>query len=802
MKKKIGLLAFLFLSAFEIMYAYDFAVNSIYYTKLSGTEVEVTYGTSTTGSYSGSITIPKTVYYGGVTYKVVSIGTDAFSTCKSLTSVTIGANVTSVGKRAFDACSALTKVYFESPKMTLEKNAFRNCSSISELHYANIDNIVNYSFVENQSSPLNCSHGSIYNGSSLVEYYQTPSNATAIPAYAFYGCSSIKSISFDSNSKIDVGTYAFYNCASLTYMNVNSSIETGEYAFQYTNLQTVSFGKNVDVCFAYNALPYQPKITRVNFSDLQSMCSLSYLFKPNTSLSSNYLYYNNPDVYLSGSKITRVSIPSNVEKIGDGAFYGLKSLTSVDFSNSVKEIGSYAFYECTSLSGITLKNGLETINRSAFNGCSGISSVDLPSSLQYIGSYAFRNTGISSFFVPNSVQTLEKYALTNGILTSVVLEDGEAPIQWLDATTDEASFEQTQLTDFYVGRPLNYTFYNSYNLFGLHSGNITHYLKNITFGEYVKEIPKNFFMGISNYNLAEIKVKSIEPPTLSSEINLSSYTASTCVLKVPEGSKELYAAHPYWGKLNIEGFYDPSFYVKIMDSLDSFVRDKDKMYSSIIYTRAFTNTTWNALYVPFAMSYDDWSDDFEIARLNDVHQFDDDEDGAVDRTVLEVIKLMAGSTTEPNTPYMIKAKEVGEKSITLTNATLYATEESSFDVTSWFATFTFTGTYSTITDMATKGHYAMANGGLMQASSDAATLGAFRWYLDITDRNGNPAPLKANSVFLSFDDGETAEIKIVEANTYSNDNAIYTISGTNVGNDKAALPKGLYINNGKKIIIK
>ena len=48
----------------------------------------------------------------------------------------------------------------------------------------------------------------------------------------------------------------------------------------------------------------------------------------------------------------------------------------------------------------------------------------------------------------------------------------------------------------------------------------------------------------------------------------------------------------------------------------------------------------------------------------------------------------------------------------------------------------------------------------------------------------------------------TGRIKLVEANSYSNDNAIYTISGTNVGNDKAALPKGLYINNGKQIIIK
>lgn len=167
--------------------------------------------------------------------------------------------------------------------------------------------------------------------------------------------------------------------------------------------------------------------------------------------------------------------------------------------------------------------------------------------------------------------------------------------------------------------------------------------------------------------------------------------------------------------------------------------------------------------------------------------------------------MLKGTCIEPASPIQGPNKcyeEDGEKTITLTNTTLYATKENSVDVTSWYSTFTFTGTYSTIIDMATNGHYAMAIGSLKQASSDASTLGAFRWYLDITDRNGNPAPSKANSVFLSFDDGETAEIKIVEANTYSYDNAIYTISGTNVGNNKDVLPKGLYISNGEKIIIK
>lgn len=151
---------------------------------------------------------------------------------------------------------------------------------------------------------------------------------------------------------------------------------------------------------------------------------------------------------------------------------------------------------------------------------------------------------------------------------------------------------------------------------------------------------------------------------------------------------------------------------------------------------------------------------------------------------------------------MIKAKEVGEKTITLTDAMLYATEEKSFDVTSWYTKFTFTGTYSTVTDMATKGHYTLENKELKQSSSDAATLEPFRWYLDITDRNGNPTTLTAKKVLLSFDDGVATELKFVETTDDSNYAPVYSISGMKVGNNKASLPKGLYISNGKKFVVK
>ena len=74
--------------------AQDFEVDGIYY-NINGNKVSVsvTYQKNSDGSsnysYSGDITIPATVTYGGVTYTVSTIGSWAFKGCRDLTSVNI-----------------------------------------------------------------------------------------------------------------------------------------------------------------------------------------------------------------------------------------------------------------------------------------------------------------------------------------------------------------------------------------------------------------------------------------------------------------------------------------------------------------------------------------------------------------------------------------------------------------------------------------------------------------------------------------------------------------------------------------
>ena len=58
--------------------AHDFEVDGIYYDKINSSKVEVTYKGDSYDSYSneynGSVVIPSSVNYEGITYSVTSIG--------------------------------------------------------------------------------------------------------------------------------------------------------------------------------------------------------------------------------------------------------------------------------------------------------------------------------------------------------------------------------------------------------------------------------------------------------------------------------------------------------------------------------------------------------------------------------------------------------------------------------------------------------------------------------------------------------------------------------------------------------
>ena len=89
-------------------------MDGIYY-YISGTTASVASGDN---KYSGDIVIPESITYNASKYPVTSIGSDAFSGCSGLTSVTIPKSVTRIGEYAFSGCSNLENIYCYAEKFS------------------------------------------------------------------------------------------------------------------------------------------------------------------------------------------------------------------------------------------------------------------------------------------------------------------------------------------------------------------------------------------------------------------------------------------------------------------------------------------------------------------------------------------------------------------------------------------------------------------------------------------------------------------------------------------------------------
>lgn len=75
-----------------------------------------------------AITVPSTIKAKAITYKVTSIGTNAFKNCKKLTKASIGANVKVIKAKAFNNCPKLKTVTIKTILLT-KKTASKKCFS-------------------------------------------------------------------------------------------------------------------------------------------------------------------------------------------------------------------------------------------------------------------------------------------------------------------------------------------------------------------------------------------------------------------------------------------------------------------------------------------------------------------------------------------------------------------------------------------------------------------------------------------------------------------------------------------------
>ena len=180
--------------------------------------------------------------------------------------------------------------------------------------------------------------------------------------------------------------------------------------------------------------------------------------------------------------------------------------------------------------------------------------------------------------------------------------------------------------------------------------------------------------------------------------------------------------------------------------------------------------------------------------------------------MMDIFLLKEGSSLYANMPYIIRAKTTGEKTITLTDATLYPAEENSLECSSTSMRYTITGTYEGVSSSMMDSNSWYALGGVSLIQTDGSNnLGAFRWYLSAESKGGVFKNSLPNEIKLQVINDDETGIDNLNVNLNANERCIYDLSGRRVNanayNSKSKIqnsrmPKGMYIVNGRKVVIK
>ena len=374
-------------------FAVDFKVDGIYYDILSEEErtVEVTRYNNWSPSYSGDIIIPERIIYNSTTYKVVSIGDNAFKYSDDLTSVSIPNSVTTIGREAFYGSDGLTSVKIPNSVTTIGEDAFSECKGLIEINVD--DNNKEYSSIDGVLYNKDVSELICYPCGMPLNSFSIPNSVTKIGNSAFSGCDGLTSVTIP-NSVMTIGEYAFFSCTCLTSVTIGNNVTTiGGSAFSRCKSLTSVTIPNSVTTIEYEAFQYCEGLTSVTIGNSV------------TTIGSRAFYNCNG--------LTSVTIPNSVTTIMHSTFAGCTGLTSVTIPNSVTTIEDSAFSSCKDLTSVTIPNSVTTIGNDVFSGCDGLTSVTIGYSVTTIGNNAFLNCdGLTSVTIGYSVTTIGEDAFS------------------------------------------------------------------------------------------------------------------------------------------------------------------------------------------------------------------------------------------------------------------------------------------------------------------------------------------------------------------------------------------------------
>ena len=447
---------------------------------------------------------------------------------------------------------------------------------------------------------------------------------------------------------------------------------------------------------------------------------------------------------------------------------------ALDFSGITIADELFSFESVASkkmITSVVMPNGLTTLADGAFNLCTSLNNVGWSPALTSIGATAFNNTGFTSITIPEGVTSIGYQAF--------------AYCKSLGSITFPATL-QTVGQDVIMQSPV----------VALYSRNPT---PPEAQGDFCTSKDPEAYNGAYNWNLG------------TNEFDFYSH----CILYVEPTTDVLkaYSEAPYWHKFFIKGMV--KIYLRPTDLQRPQVSGVQQLevpnpnvneYNYIctintVYVRSMVPDKWYTIMLPFAVSNEKlkevFGEDTQVWGYSGVY----DNTLCFDQPVTEV-----GDGMEADTPYLIKPGE-GKGEYEFNGQDVDYTP---FDASPSLAvaggqkgaeqySSTYQGTY-TNQKIPTYAYY-LKNNLFYYMPNENTTLGwkAYGGIVYVSDESN--AAQGAKSQFFDLAVGHSGDASAIESyqmETKASDQPLYNLAGQQVSQPI----RGIYVRNGKKIIIK
>ncbi|MBR5085078.1 MAG: leucine-rich repeat domain-containing protein [Prevotella sp.] len=449
---------------------------------------------------------------------------------------------------------------------------------------------------------------------------------------------------------------------------------------------------------------------------------------------------------------------------------------ALDFSEITIDDNLFSFQSVTKRNKITsvvMPNGLTTLADGAFNGCTSLNNVGWSTALTSIGATAFYNTGFTSITIPEGVTSIGKQAFAFcGSLGSITFP------ATLQSVGEDVIMESP--------------------VYALYSR---------------KSTPPDALGDFSTSDSPEVYNTAYNWSIPKDEFDFYSH----CILYVEPRTEvfEAYSNAPYWQKFFIKGMV--KIYLRPTDLQRPQVSGVQQLvvpnpnvneydYNCIIntvYVRSMDPSKWYTIMLPFDVSYtllqDVFGEDTQVWGYSGVY----DNTLCFDQPVTE-----AGEGMVADTPYLIKPG-VGKGEYEFNGLYVDYTQFDASPSPSLAVaggqkgteqyTSTYQGTY-TNQEIPTYAYY-LKNNFFYYMPGENTTKGwkAYGGIVYVYDES-NVEPGTNVSVFdlAVGHSGDASVIESYQMETKASDQLLYNLAGQQVRQPK----RGIYVRNGKKIIIK